>query len=181
MQELPKYYCRFSNKGLAISVILDPKLKLKAYETTQDAVALKEAAYAAVREVFDEYKMLYFTPLPKVPVQGPPRKKHRWENDDQDDQELRSELEQYLDAKQEPYGTDILEFWNKEINRTLYPTLCKMAQDFLAIQPTSKDIEGTFSRARRVIPYYRKKQTGNAIRDQMLANSGCKLGILNFE
>jgi hypothetical protein len=56
-----------------------------------------------------------------------------------------------------------------------------MARDYLAIQPTSKDIEGTSSKARRVIPFNRRQQTGNAIRDQMLVNSGTNLGILDYE
>jgi hypothetical protein len=44
-------------------------------------------------------------------------------------------------------------------------------------QHTSKEIEGTFSKGRRTIPFYRTKQNGTTVRDQMLINSGYDLGI----
>ncbi len=74
-----------------------------------------------------------------------------------------------------PFNTDILFYW--KANRVRYPTLSKMAQDFLAIQPTGKDIEGTFSKGRRCIPYYRKRLMGDSIVDLMIVNSGVSLGI----
>jgi hypothetical protein len=43
-----------------------------------------------------------------------------------------------------------------------------MARDYLALQPTSKDIEGIFSKGRRTIPYYRRSQNASSIRNQML-------------
>jgi hypothetical protein len=52
-----------------------------------------------------------------------------------------------------------------------------MAQDYLAIQPTGKDIEGTFSKARRVIPYYRRALLASSIVDSMSVNSGYILDI----
>jgi hypothetical protein len=46
-----------------------------------------------------------------------------------------------------------------------------MARDFLVCQPTGKDVEGNFSKARRTIPYYRRRQNPDTIRSQMLVNS----------
>ena len=54
-----------------------------------------------------------------------------------------------------------------------------MARDYLALQPTSKDVEGTFSKGRRTIPYYRRSQTPGTIRNQMLVNSGYDLGVFS--
>jgi hypothetical protein len=50
-------------------------------------------------------------------------------------------------------------------------------RDYLALQPTSKDVEGNFSKGRRTIPYYRRSQNASTIRNQMLVNSGYNLGV----
>ena len=137
---------------------------------------MKTAANAAIKEVFEEYQRMYSSRSAEVIEQQPLRKKCRWEDVFE---EQRNELEQCLEEPRIRYDSDILAFW--KANASLYPTLCKMAQDYLAIQPTSKDIEGTFSKARRVIPYYRRQQTDDSIRNQMLVNSGYKLGISSYK
>ena len=58
-----------------------------------------------------------------------------------------------------------------------FPILAKMARDYLALQPTSKDVEGNFSKGRRTIPYYRRSQNASSIRNQMLVNSGYNLSV----
>jgi hAT family C-terminal dimerisation region len=72
-------------------------------------------------------------------------------------------------------GDSSLEYWRK--NKARFPILARMARDYLAVQPTGKDIEGTFSKGRRTIPYYRKRQNGSTTRNQMLVNAGYDLGI----
>jgi hypothetical protein len=51
-----------------------------------------------------------------------------------------------------------------------------MARDYLALQPTSKNVEG---KGRRTIPYYRRSQNASSIRNQMIVNSG--LGVAQFD
>ena len=65
------------------------------------------------------------------------------------------------------------------MNKTRFPILAKMARDYLALQTTSKDVEGTFSKGRRTLPYYRRSQNASTIRNQMLVNSGYNLGVFN--
>ena len=47
---------------------------------------------------------------------------------------------------------DPLNYWKK--NKFRFPILAIMARDYLALQPTSKDVEGNFSKGKRTIPYY---------------------------
>jgi hypothetical protein len=68
-----------------------------------------------------------------------------------------------------------LEYWRAKNLR--FPILAAMARDYLALQPTSKDVEGTFSKGRPTIPYYRKSQNTSTIRNQMLLNSGYNLDV----
>ena len=174
--KLTKYYSRLSNTSILASVVLDPRFKLDVYATTQDPEHLKSAAEKYIKWSFELYSDNFEPTSSDISKQQPHVKKFKFLKCV--DVVQRSELEQYLlDPVVRP-ETDVLQFWNA--NQSVYPILSKMARDYLAIQPTSKDIEGTFSVARRVIPFYRRQQTGNAIRDQMLVNSGTKLGILDF-
>ena len=59
--------------------------------------------------------------------------------------------------KRKCYETDVLEYW--KTNKIRFLILTRMAIDYLALQPTSKDVEGTFSKARRTILYFRRSQT----------------------
>ena len=70
-----------------------------------------------------------------------------------------------------------LEYWKQ--NKGRFPILARMARDYLALQPTSKDVEGSFSKGRRTIPYYRRSQNPETIRNQMLVNSGYNLGVFD--
>ena len=69
-----------------------------------------------------------------------------------------------------------VEYW--KLNKVRFPILAVMARDYLALQPNSKGIEGSFSKGRRTIPYYRRCLNASTIRNQMLVNSGYSLGVL---
>ena len=101
-----------------------------------------------------------------------PVKRTKWE----DEFDTKTELDISLNESRS-FGTssDVLEYWNA--NKTRFPILARMARDYLVCQPTSKEIEGNFSKGRRIIPFYRTKQNGTTVRDQMLINSGYDLGI----
>lgn len=85
------------------------------------------------------------------------------------------ELAAYLSEPLCDENDDPLAYWRTNKNR--FPILARMARDYLALQPTSKDVEGTFSKGRRTIPYYRRSQNALSIRNQMLVNSGFNLGV----
>ena len=74
-------------------------------------------------------------------------------------------------------NVDPLAYWR--LNKIRFPILAKMARDYLALQPTSKDAEENFSKSRRTIPYNRRSQKASSIRNQMLVNSGYNLGVFN--
>ena len=90
-------------------------------------------------------------------------------------QSKNDELSVYLREGLIPYEDDVLQYWRG--NKKRFPTLSRMARDYLALQPTSKDTEGLFSKGRRTIPYYRRSQNADTIRNQMLVNSGYNLGL----
>ena len=105
--KLTEYYCKLSNKGLLIAVVLDPGYKLQVYAKTQDPVRLRAAASAAIHEVIQEYKSLVDSLQSTQDVGPPARNKSRWTDDDYE--EPISELDKYL---QEPrdYETEVLTF-----------------------------------------------------------------------
>ena len=88
----------------------------------------------------------------------------------------KNELITYLQEKR-IVNVDPLDYWRA--NKDRFPILAIMARDYLALQPTSKDVEGNFSKGRRTIPYYRRSQKASSIRNQMLVNSGYNLGVFN--
>jgi hypothetical protein len=90
---------------------------------------------------------------------------------------VKSELSSYLQEDRVSAEDSPLDYWRA--NKTRFPILAAMARDYLALQPTSKDVEGNFSKGRRTIPYYRRSQNASTIRNQMLVNSGLNLGVFN--
>jgi hypothetical protein len=92
-----------------------------------------------------------------------------------DDDTEPNELITYLQEKRVKGSVNPLDYWR--LNKTRFPILARMARDYLALQPTSKDVEGNFSKGRRTIPYYRRSQNALSIRNQMIVNSGFSLGV----
>ena len=169
--KLTKYYCKINSNSYAIATVLDPRYKLDVYDTTQDGPALKESAEIAVNLAFNEY-FQNFGPLPNPVVQPPPvsKKQKRFAGCTQF-----SELTSYLKEDRAAEETNPLVYWRD--NKLRFPILAKMARDYLALQPTSKDVEGNFSKGRRTVPYFRRSQNASTVRNQMLVNSGYNLGI----
>jgi hypothetical protein len=176
--KLTKYYTRISSANFAIATVLDPRYKLVVYEHTQDPVALKESAELAIKTAFEKYS-LQVVPLPveahnstSVAI-SPPAKKPKFLKNLK--KVRQNELDTYLSESLSDDIDDPLLYWR--LNKTRFPILAKMARDYLALQPTSKDVEGTFSKGRRTIPYYRRSQNAVTIRNQMLVNSGYNLRV----
>jgi hypothetical protein len=115
---------------------------------------------------FDEYRSLYSTstivndnldeddeededslfPVPK-----------RFRNDNGHD-----ELNSYLNSTQEPGAIDILEWWRS--HESNYPTLARMARDYLVIPATSAPVERLFSESGNVITSERNRLGSDVIR-----------------
>ena len=57
-----------------------------------------------------------------------------------------NELDIHLAENRQPFYSDVEQYWKG--NQSRFPVLAKMARDFLVCQPTGKDLEGNFSKAR---------------------------------
>ena len=175
--KLTKYYTKLNSPNFAVATVLDPRYKLGVYDSTQDPIALKESATMAIQVAFQRYKLIYGESEPQVTVAAPPHKKlKRFVNYGQPKQQ-RCELTAYLQEDRLEGHEDPFNYWR--LNNKRFPILARMARDYLALQPTSKDAEGTFSKGRRTIPYWRRSQKASTIRNQMLVNSGYTLGVFN--
>jgi len=64
--------------------------------------------------------------------------------------ESHNELNTYLHGQVIDEELDPLNYWRE--HKLRLPILARMARDYLALQPTSKDVEGNFSKGRRTIP-----------------------------
>jgi hypothetical protein len=176
--KLTKYYTKINSASFAIATVLDPRYKLDVYDNTQDPIALKESAKVSIENAFEKYSALVSqnnTSTQSVQATvPPPAKKHKFFVS-YNQLHQHNELALYLQEPRSKSNNDPLEYWR--LNKERFPILSKMARDYLALQPTSKDVEGNFSKGRRTIPYYRRSQNASTIRNQMLVNSGYNLGV----
>lgn len=176
--KLTKYYTKINSENFAIATVLDPRYKLGVYDSTQDPIALKASAKVAIEFAFERYSLKYgvtaqgSVAAPEVATSVSAKKRKRFDNHYSDVQE---ELTTYLEERRSNPGENPLDYWR--VNKTRFPILAAMARDYLVLQPTSKDVEGNFSKGRRTIPYYRRSQNASTIRNQMLVNSGFNLGV----
>jgi hypothetical protein len=179
--KLTKYYTKINSASFAIATVLDPRYKLDVYDSTQDPDLLKASAKLAVELVFEKYSQKFSSlsliskDSPQQSTNARPLKKQKrfaddWERDG-------DELTTYLQERRAKSADNPLDYWR--VNKSRFPILATMARDYLCLQPTSKDIEGNFSKGRRTIPYYRRSQNASTIRNQMLVNSGFSLGVFS--
>ena len=160
-------------RSFAIATVLDPRYKLYVYDTTQDPVELKASAKLAVELAFERYSSIMpaVTPVSIEPSVPATKKRRIIETG----LSGKTELGIYLAEDVMDIESSQLDYWRA--NKTRFPILARMARDYLPLQPTSKDVEGNFSKGRRTIPYNRRRQKASTIRNQMLANSGYNLGV----
>jgi hypothetical protein len=150
--------------------VLDPRFKLRVFSKTQDSEVLTKYARDETEKKFKAYST-----KPTHATNEPAKKKlkSKWECDTDNAASNFDELDVYLKERTIPFDSDINCYWLA--NKLRFPTLAKMARDFLVSQPTTKDIEGGFSKGRRTIPYYRRRQDAETWRDQMLVNASYAL------
>lgn len=174
--KMTKYYTKINSESYAIATVLDPRYKLTVYDTTQDPIALKERAQVAITSSFDRYSHEYTSLNDSHQVQTvadpqPIFKRRRMLVKKPEQNELTT----YLLEPEIGEDLDPLNYWR--VNKHRFPVLARMARDYLALQPTFKDVEGSFSKESRTIPYYGGSQTVESIRSQMMVNSGYYVGI----
>lgn len=177
--KLTKYYTKINSASFTVATVLDPRYKLNVYDTTQDPIALKASAKIAIELAYNEYSRKFATLTAAVHTQqsteAPPLKKQKRFAPPSGPQQ--NELTKYLQEDRVGAEESPLDYWRA--NKIRFPILARMARDYLALQPTSRDVEGNFSKGRRTIPYYRRSQNASTIRNQMLVNSGYNLGVFS--
>jgi hypothetical protein len=83
--------------------------------------------------------------------------------------DIRNELEKYLAEPVEVVCSDILSFWQNK--SSTYPSVSKMASDFLCIQLSSVASEFAFSGSGRVMDDYRSRLSGDTLEMLMQTRS----------
>lgn len=170
--KLAKYYNKMALASYSIAIVLDPRLKLEAYNNTQDPILYSAQATENISKAFEMYKKkieIRNQPSPMMQIHS---KKRNFAIFDYE-VEVKSELDYYLQEGR--VKVEVADYW--KMNRARFPILYQMARDYLILQPTSKDAEGAFSMARRYLPYYRMSQNEESVKLQMLVNSGVKLKL----
>ena len=180
--KLCQEYCKFVDNPLVlVATVLDPKGKSKVYKKTDHPTLYAQKAEQALKDAYEKYYENYGALSDRIATEGllelssslPTTTSDGTDNfyDNLEDVETNAEteVERYLKDKLAPPKFDVLQWWKQNENQ--YPVLAKMAKDYLAIQCSSKDTEGGFSKARRQMPYYRHRVSGKNFKAQMLLNS----------
>ena len=177
--KLIQYYKFVDNPLVLVATVLDPKGKSKVYKKTDHPTLYTQKAEQALKNAYEKYYENYGALSDRIATEGllelssslPTTTSDGTDNfyDDLEDVETETEVERYLKDKLAPPKCDVLQWWKQ--NESQYPVLAKMAKDYLAIQCSSKDTEGGFSKARRQMPYYRHRVSGKNFKAQMLLNS----------
>ncbi|KAJ4709050.1 zinc finger BED domain-containing protein DAYSLEEPER-like [Melia azedarach] len=165
---------------LAIAVVMDPRFKMKLVEFSftkvfgEDALAYIKIVDDGIHELFLEYVSL---PLPLTPTyaeEGNAGNNTRTDESqggtllsdngltdfdmyimETTSQQMKSELDQYLDESLLPrsHDFDLLGWW--KLNKMKYPTLSKMARDVLSVPVCSVGRESVFDTVSKEMDPYR--------------------------
>ncbi|XP_054821215.1 zinc finger BED domain-containing protein DAYSLEEPER-like isoform X2 [Prosopis cineraria] len=180
MQEKIGKYWRDCSLVLAIAVVMDPRFKMKLVEFSfskiygDDAHAYIKIVDDGVHELFHEYVAL---PLPLTPAyaeEGNAGGHMKMEESpggtllsdsgltdfdvyimETSSQQMKSELDQYLEESLLPRvpDFDVLGWW--KLNRVKYPTLSKMARDILCVPVSTVPGDSVFDTKSKEMDQYR--------------------------
>ncbi|XP_059642539.1 zinc finger BED domain-containing protein DAYSLEEPER-like [Cornus florida] len=180
LQEKFDRYWKDSCLVLAIAVIMDPRFKMKLVEFSfsriygENAEAWNKTVDEGVRELFLEYIVQSLPP--PIFMEGeeifantemmPQEGTHLSDSNDILDfdvdisditcnQQMKSELDEYLDEPLLPrvQDFDVLGWW--KLNRLKYPTLSKLASDILCLPVSTVDRDSVFDTACKKVDSYR--------------------------
>lgn len=180
LQEKFDKYWKDTSLVLAIAVVMDPRFKMKLVEFSfsriysEDAEAWMKIVDEGVRELFLEY-IVQSLPPPTFVEEGN-EVVAKTELPDQEgtllstgdglsdfevyiseitcDQQMKSELDQYLEESLLPrvQEFDVLGWW--KLNRLKYPTLSKMASDILSIPVSTVSPDSVFDTVKKKMDSY---------------------------
>ncbi|KAK4257425.1 hypothetical protein QN277_007016 [Acacia crassicarpa] len=179
MQEKIDQYWRDCSLVLAIAVVMDPRFKMKLVEFSfskiygDDALVYVKIVDDGVHELFNEYMAL---PLPLTPAyaeEGNAGNHMKTEESpggmlsdsgltdfdvyimETSSQQMKSELDQYLEESLLPRvpDFDVLGWW--KLNRVKYPTLSKMARDILCVPVSTVPADSVFDTKSKEMDQYR--------------------------
>ncbi|XP_010541714.1 PREDICTED: zinc finger BED domain-containing protein DAYSLEEPER-like isoform X2 [Tarenaya hassleriana] len=167
MKEKIDKYWRDCSLVLAMAVVMDPRFKMKLVEFSfskifgEDAPKNIKTVDDGIHELFNEYIAL---PLPLTPTYaegggGDPKPDGLIDFDmyimETTGQNLKSELDQYLDETLLPrvQEFDVLDWWKQ--NKLKYPTLSKMARDILSIPVSAAALGYVFDMEPREMDDYK--------------------------
>jgi hAT family C-terminal dimerisation region len=90
-----------------------------------------------------------------------------------------AELQEYLATPVDPSARDALKWWYD--HRFRFPRVSRMARDYLAIPPTSVEVERVFSRGRILLSHLRNRMSPQTTRKMMCLNSWFKVNIIKTD
>ncbi|GBC12853.2 zinc finger BED domain-containing protein RICESLEEPER 2-like [Rhizophagus irregularis DAOM 181602=DAOM 197198] len=176
--KLYEYYNKASEETHYIATILDPRWKIKYFkdwedgENGDDNLYYKNAKEMFTRK-FDEYHSIYY------PVSGTLNNNLDEDEDSEDSlfpvpKQFRNnnghdELNSYFNSTPEPGTINVLEWWKG--HKSNYPTLAKMARNYLSIPATSAPVERLFSESGNLITPERNRLRSDIIRAIMCLRS----------
>ncbi|KAJ8768087.1 hypothetical protein K2173_021027 [Erythroxylum novogranatense] len=177
MKEKIDKYWNDCSLVLAIAVAMDPRFKMKLVEFSfskiygEDAPSYIKIVDDGIHELFVEYVAL---PLPLTPAYADERNVDNMKTDEHGNllsdngltdfdvyimettsQQMKSELDQYLDESLLPrvQDFDVLGWW--KLNKLKYPTLSKMARDILTIPVSTVGPDAVFDTMAKELDSYR--------------------------
>jgi hypothetical protein len=104
--------------------------------------------------------------------------KNIFDEDDWSDDDINAdndELQQYLREPTEK-PDDLIAWWLAKAS--IWPSLARMALDFLAIPATSTDVERVFSRGHLLLPYVRNRLSAKSTRALLCLGHWSKAGFV---
>ncbi|ESQ37609.1 hypothetical protein EUTSA_v10002435mg [Eutrema salsugineum] len=162
MKEKVDKYWRDCSLVLAMAVVMDPRFKMKLVEFSfskifgEDAGKNIKTVDDGIHELFSEYMTL---PSPLKPTSEGGKTDGLSDFDtyimETTGQNLKSELDQYLDETLLPrvQEFDVLDWWKQ--NKLKYPTLSKMARDILSIPVSAAAFDNVFDMEPREMDEYK--------------------------
>lgn len=200
MQVKIEKYWRECSLVLAIAVVMDPRLKMKFVEYSfsrvygDDAHAYIKMVDDGIHELFQEYEAL---PLPLTPAyteeeKGSMKTGQYPEGTELSDngltdfdayimqtssQQMKSELDVYLEESLLPrvQDIDVLGWWR--VNRVKYPTLSKIARDILCVAASTVPADSVFDTTSKQMDQYRSSLQPETVEALVCAKDWMQYGM----
>lgn len=185
--KIVKHYNK-TNWMYCVALILDPRHKVETFSSSSWGKLLQPEAVKHFEEIF---KAEYYNELSND-MQDPVLSVVE-ETTNVDEFELdinclfkkaitsktwRHEIDRYLSEPRADNNDDILDWWKRHEN--VYPSLAKMARDFLGTPATSVPSERIFSKAALTITKSRNRLAFDSVRSLMCLNSWLSNTSLSF-